>query len=451
MGFAVGDGSRISFWSNEWIPRYVLKYNFPRIFALSSLKEVKIKEFGFFENNIWVWRITLRRNVFAWELSQWNELCSLLQRFHVSSSMEDRLIWKDSSSGWYSSKTFCWKFLKERNSSHVNWDEVWSGLLPPKVETFLWQLLKGRVAVKENLVARNIGNGLDAQCVFCRLEIESVSHLFFVCPMSWRVWSHWCWNWGVQWVSRKDPWQCFEQWLQLLPKNRCDKLWRMSFGAVIWSIWLIRNECIFQNKVLVMDHLLDIIKARLAFWAKALWPNDPICMVEIFTCPISITMPKRKTRDWPRVSWVCPPAGHVKFNVDGASIGKPGSAGIGGVLCNHAGEELARFSKSVGIVDSNIAELLAIREAFLVFIDSPFVSDNVLIIESDSKTAVNWVNSPLSAPWMVLNFINHIECLKKQIIGWEVTHIFREANQVEDQLAKERVSRTADMVFMHWG
>lgn len=34
------------------------------------------------------------------------------------------------------------------------------------------------------------------------------------------------------------------------------------------------------------------------------------------------------------VSWCPPPDDFLKFFVDGAARGKPGSAGIGGVLCN---------------------------------------------------------------------------------------------------------------------
>ncbi|XVF84677.1 hypothetical protein PTKIN_Ptkin17bG0056800 [Pterospermum kingtungense] len=133
-------------------------------------------------------------------------------------------------------------------------------------------------------------------------------------------------------------------------------------------------------------------------------------MTNVFVCPGNITIYKEKTRDRPRVSWIPPPIGYVKFNVDGASSGKPGLAGIGGVMRSHASEELARFSKFVGIEDSNVAELMAIREAFLTFIDSPY----------------------------------------RKLRKWEVVHIFKEANQVADQLAKEGVSRTSDLVVTLW-
>ncbi|XVF43014.1 hypothetical protein PTKIN_Ptkin02bG0006400 [Pterospermum kingtungense] len=82
---------------------------------------------------------------------------------------------------------------------------------------------------------------------------------------------------------------------------------------------------------------------------------------------------------------------------DGSSQGKPDPAGIGGVLRDHIGKELIRFSKAIGVKDSNMAELLAIREALIVFISSPWVYSKGLIIESDSKVATNWVLNPAAA------------------------------------------------------
>ncbi|XVF45785.1 hypothetical protein PTKIN_Ptkin02bG0234500 [Pterospermum kingtungense] len=314
----------------------------------------------------------------------------------------------------------------------------------------MWQLLKGRVAVKENLVVRNLLSVDNANCVFCRAAIESISHLFFVCPISWKIWSHWCWRWGIQWVSSNEPWACFEQWLELMPRKQCDKVWRLSFGAILWSIWLTRNEHIFQNKDIIFEQLVDVIKARIAHCAMALWPKDHASFIGVFICPENIVVPKRNEKQRTRQNWMPPPSGSVKFNVDRSSTGKLGPAGIGGVMRDHTTKELACFSKSIGVEDSNIAELLAIREAFLVFIASPLVVDKKLIIESDSQNAVSWVNVPSSAPWRVFNFINHIEALKMQVIDWKVNHVFREMNEVADNLAKEAIYRLSDMIVTCW-
>lgn len=64
-----------------------------------------------------------------------------------------------------------------------------------------------------------------------------------------------------------------------------------------------------------------------------------------------------------REPWVKPKDGFFKFNVDGATRGKPGSVGIVVVVHDCRGEMVCFFSESVGCKESNGAELLRIRRA----------------------------------------------------------------------------------------
>lgn len=61
----------------------------------------------------------------------------------------------------------------------------------------------------------------------------------------------------------------------------------------------------------------------------------------------------------PAIDWSPPPPNVLKWNVDGSSKGKPGEAGIGGVLRDGQGVVIAMFSAHVGIKDSNEAEFMA--------------------------------------------------------------------------------------------
>ena len=69
---------------------------------------------------------------------------------------------------------------------------------------------------------------------------------------------------------------------------------------------------------------------------------------------------------------------HFKFIHDayysmlmGSVTGKPDPSSIGGVLGDEFGVVKLVFSKSIGIVDSNISEK-SVREAFNVFVSSNF-------------------------------------------------------------------------------
>ncbi|XVE60101.1 hypothetical protein DITRI_Ditri05aG0100000 [Diplodiscus trichospermus] len=101
----------------------------------------------------------------------------------------------------------------------------------------------------------------------------------------------------------------------------------------------------------------------------------------------------------------------VKFNVDGAFIGKPSPSGIGGVMRDHKGSRK-------------------------------------LYIESDSKNTVQWVCNPNLVPWRIRNIINHIENLKLQVKEWRIGHVFRERNQEAEKLAKEGINRESGLLVI---
>ena len=89
------------------------------------------------------------------------------------------------------------------------------------------------------------------------------------------------------------------------------------------------------------------------------------------------------------VLWYSPPFGVLEFNVDGASRGKPGLAGIGGVLRNCKGKVLIMFSKYVDVCDPDEADVLAIFEGLRLFLSR---YGDTLIMESDSSNAIAWVS-----------------------------------------------------------
>ena len=112
--------------------------------------------------------------------------------------------------------------------------------------------------------------------------------------------------------------------------------------------------------------------------------------------------------------WQPPSLGDFKWNVDGSSLGKPGLGGAGGVFRDHAGVVRCIFSIPYGIVDSNLAEVIAIRKALEILSLNNEFHDARVIVESDSTNVVKWVNqSPDDWPWTMHNEL----CLIKNFKG----------------------------------
>ncbi|XVF66493.1 hypothetical protein PTKIN_Ptkin10aG0040100 [Pterospermum kingtungense] len=88
----------------------------------------------------------------------------------IENFMKDKLIWKGIVFGKYSSRLFCNEHLNVVSHHHSQWNKVWNGLVPPKVETFCWQMLRGRIAVKKNLAARSVLQNSDISCPFVAMR-----------------------------------------------------------------------------------------------------------------------------------------------------------------------------------------------------------------------------------------------------------------------------------------
>ncbi|KAI4313564.1 hypothetical protein L6164_026529 [Bauhinia variegata] len=94
------------------------------------------------------------------------------------------------------------------------------------------------------------------------------------------------------------------------------------------------------------------------------------------------------------IGWQFPPIGGVKCNVDGSSRKAQHSAGCGGVYRDGQGKWVNGFARKLGYCSSMKAEILAIYTGLA---EAWRLGFRNLIIESDSKSAVDLVNRGCSA------------------------------------------------------
>ncbi|XP_017974509.1 PREDICTED: uncharacterized protein LOC18601651 [Theobroma cacao] len=169
------------------------------------------------EGDHWIWDIHLRRQLFGWEIEQWEYLGEALSEFQLSKELTDEL-------------------------------QVWANLAPYRVEAFAWQLLHGKIAVKDELDKRSMFLGNAIQCVLCNNERETIQHLFVDYYETWKVWMAWCKAWGVSWSSPKDIRTFFEAWNDCQVGSKDKKLWKLAYFATVWTIWKCKNEVVFEGR-----------------------------------------------------------------------------------------------------------------------------------------------------------------------------------------------------------
>ena len=119
--------------------------------------------------------------------------------------------------------------------------EIWKSKISGRIKVFLWYLKRGVVLTKDNFAKHNWHG--DKNCCFCHLP-ETVHHLFFECSYARCLWRAVQVSFGINIPANKD--ELFSQWLR--PNGpKTNTLLLVAAAALIWAIWLTRNEVIFEK------------------------------------------------------------------------------------------------------------------------------------------------------------------------------------------------------------
>lgn len=148
--------------------------------------------------------------------------------------------------------------------------ELWAVKAPSNALALAWRALWGRVPTRDNLRQRQVlSEEADISCPLCSQTAENISHLFFFCNISWRVWMmvyNWC---GISSVLPLDTSVNFMQFLQ-----GCGSLKRRHGPWSIWvasvgTIWYSRNALIFKGEDFDIHKVVDLIQVKSWTWLKA--------------------------------------------------------------------------------------------------------------------------------------------------------------------------------------
>ena len=163
---------------------------------------------------LWRWSFEWRRPLFLWEQELVNDMLTLLSTMDGSEE-DDSLVWCFNANKIFSVKSFIMQVLSSnQNTSITNLTVgVWAGVAPPKAEILVWLLLLGKLNTKGRLKELNIIRDDQVLCPFCMCQQETISHLFFDCNHTWKIWCS-CFSWwGYSWCCHNQPRRFFDHWL----------------------------------------------------------------------------------------------------------------------------------------------------------------------------------------------------------------------------------------------
>jgi hypothetical protein len=290
----VGDGSTTALWNDAWLGAVALKDRFPRLFSISTLQNAKVAEAGSWVNNSWVWSLTWRRTFFVWEEELYKEFLTLLQGASLS-AVGDKWVWKEDAGGVFTVKS-CYNLLSISAASALVLSSeqqfvfrgIWKSAAPLKAIAFSWQALTGKIATRSNLLRRGVGFGGEATgCSFCGAVSETPIHLLLHCNLTAAVWYRVVSWLGLCFVNPPNLFISFASFVGNGSSKKRKKGLAVIWHALIWVIWKVRNDRIFNNKLLSVEEVVDMVKVTAWRWFLGRvtkhpclwyeWLREPIC------------------------------------------------------------------------------------------------------------------------------------------------------------------------------
>ena len=197
-------------------------------------------------------------------------LLALLNPVHLSSSLDKRL-WSLDSSGLFTCKSFFQYLTHSSNTTSLLLDEpIWKSKAPFEVKSFIWTDVFNRINTNDILQFEDYIRLFPLMCVMYGMSSESVSHLFLHCPMVVFLWNTLFGIFGKWWVSPAT----LDQLLLISfagfgRRKEAKLLWQCAIYATVWSIWLKRNSCIFNDRFSYNQVLWDRVRCFASIWCKA--------------------------------------------------------------------------------------------------------------------------------------------------------------------------------------
>ncbi|CAM8929340.1 unnamed protein product [Rhodiola kirilowii] len=149
----------------------------------------------------------------------------------------------------------------------------------------IWRIFLDSLPTKIALYKRRVlTREEDLICVLCEEDRESSNHLLIHCKWSWELWSKGLLWWGSSWVVPQNARCLLESWEIGGVSNSSKRLGKILCYATLWSIWEERNRRCFHNQRRSVEEVGDLVKARVAWWAKFRNTKCPYSVETIKRC-----------------------------------------------------------------------------------------------------------------------------------------------------------------------
>jgi exonuclease III len=231
----IGNGQNTRFWEDTWLGDKPLCDQYPSLYRIVNYRNVSVSHvmLGAPLN------IGFRRALLGDRWDRWVHLVSRLMQIRLSEE-EDVFHWNLTASGIFTVRSMYNDMLDDFNGDVKKY--IWKIKVPLKIRIFMWFLYKQVILTKDNLIKRNWQGS--PKCCFCDQD-ETIQHLFLSCPfvkLIWRILAI-----SFNFSTPTTIANLFGNWLNGVTK-KLKGLIRVGVCALVWAIWTVRNDCIFNQK-----------------------------------------------------------------------------------------------------------------------------------------------------------------------------------------------------------
>ncbi|XP_059591088.1 putative ribonuclease H protein At1g65750 isoform X2 [Vitis vinifera] len=231
MGFKVGKGNRIRFWTDLWCGNNVLSQGFLNLFSMAVHRDVTVKEC--WDQNVGQggWNLRLLRDLNDWELGLVGNLLVELRDYSVNLE-DDSVFWKKGEDGLFKVKK-AYNVLVNSQGVDFPHSNVWVDKVPTKIAFFAWEATWGKVLTLDRLQRR--GWQLPNRCFLCGCEEETINHILIHCTVAKGLWNIILALCGVQWVFPNSVKEVLSSWKGSFvgrKRKKCGSPSRYSFSGL---------------------------------------------------------------------------------------------------------------------------------------------------------------------------------------------------------------------------
>jgi hypothetical protein len=219
--------------------------------------------------------MTFWRDLIRSRLASWNEQLQRLTSVHLMHG-SDEFRWGLTKKGVFSISSM-YKALIEPVQPILNNKFIWKMKIPLKTKVFSWFLHRGVILTKYNIVKCNC-HGC-TKCIFYHKE-ERIKHLIFPCRFARSIWS--IIHIGSTLYHPQSVKNIFVKWLNGVD-SRFKTLIRVGVIIVVWSLWLCRNNKVFNSKSSSLMQVIYRCTALRRLWSSLQRLEDHELFKEVST------------------------------------------------------------------------------------------------------------------------------------------------------------------------